>query len=86
LHGFQRISKTHDSSSARNKVDIKMLVIRIERVQTDICIYFNTPVELSSKSSSAIVGTQIIAPFTKDQVIQFLGSFRVVNWQLFGEE
>ncbi len=86
MHGFQAIAKTHDAHFARNKVDVKILVIRIPEAHSDVCIYFNAPVELSNESSSAALGTRTLPPFTKDEVMHILESFRVVNWELFGIE
>ncbi len=82
LHGTQKISKSHQDESFLNTVDIKILVIRLEKVSSDICIYFNSPIRLSN--SSIEIGTILAPVIEKDFVLEIQKSFKIMDWSLFG--
>jgi hypothetical protein len=79
LHGSQKICKSHQDQNALNTVDIKILVIRLENASSDICIYFNSPTQLSVQN-----GTILAPVMEKDFVLSIQRSFKIVDWSLFG--
>lgn len=81
--GTMKASKFREA--ARNTVRVLLAVLRLPRLETDILLTFNAPLELHPASSS--VNALLHAsdgPLAMRRFLAALQSFRVRDWSLFG--
>jgi hypothetical protein len=55
VSGWQRVAKFKEGEGARNEVCIRLAVVRLPAVGTDVLITVNAPARISAESSSAAV-------------------------------
>jgi len=63
--------------------------VRLPRVQTDLLVVFNDPVELHPEGASARLGSEVANPAERDSEVRAgvflhaLQTLEVKNWDLF---
>eukprot|EP01089_Gocevia_fonbrunei_P012661 TRINITY_DN3055_c0_g1_i1.p1 TRINITY_DN3055_c0_g1~~TRINITY_DN3055_c0_g1_i1.p1 ORF type:complete len:197 (+),score=34.88 TRINITY_DN3055_c0_g1_i1:121-711(+) len=80
LLGDQYVSKFNEQS--KNKIQLYMANIRLPQVTTDILITLNTPVYISTQSSSK-VSVDATAQNSEQVFMGILKSIEVKSWSLF---
>eukprot|EP01105_Mastigella_eilhardi_P004796 TRINITY_DN1646_c0_g1_i2.p1 TRINITY_DN1646_c0_g1~~TRINITY_DN1646_c0_g1_i2.p1 ORF type:complete len:200 (-),score=72.04 TRINITY_DN1646_c0_g1_i2:118-717(-) len=82
LEGVQRVTKFKEH--AANKVAVKVCVLRLPRVQTDLVVSLNTPLEIAADSSSSSHGTRLTPPAEAAAFFDsLLASLNILDYSLF---
>jgi hypothetical protein len=88
LVGRQRVAKFRDANtggeSARNTVEVRLLLIRLRSVATDLVVTMNSPLALGENSSSVATTTQLGGVNAEAAMARVLSSLSVHAWSLFG--
>ncbi|XP_076472986.1 ran guanine nucleotide release factor-like [Babylonia areolata] len=82
LTGQQRVSKYQET--ARNNVNIHMILYRLPEFTTDLLVTFNDPVNVSPDSSSHHAVATSTVPWTLEDVRTLVFSLTLLNTGLFG--
>ncbi|KAI8099784.1 uncharacterized protein BX664DRAFT_322111 [Halteromyces radiatus] len=86
VRGIQNVAKFNED--AVNHVELVMAVVRLEKVQTDLIISLNAPIQLAPNSSEMHDINQIepIAPVALiiEEVKQIVQALEIHDWGLFG--
>lgn len=89
LVGQQVVSKGRQGSSALNKIQVALCVVRLPQQVTDLLITLNTPIFISEHSAAAehagagFKGAHLTAPLLFRQMLK---TFKIVDWSLFGAQ
>mmetsp|Transcript_90919 Transcript_90919/g.294221 ORF Transcript_90919/g.294221 Transcript_90919/m.294221 type:complete len:197 (+) Transcript_90919:68-658(+) len=78
--GEQKVAKFKEACS--NRVRVHMCAIRLAEQRTDILLTLNDPVSIDPQSSS---GGLPVLQGAEEVFARVLRSFRIVDWDLFGE-
>ncbi|KAI9323617.1 hypothetical protein BX666DRAFT_1846900 [Dichotomocladium elegans] len=81
LRGTQKVAKFNEAKDqAFNLVDIRLAVVRLNQVQTDLVISINAPVLVAPTSTDKATS----AANVDDHLQQLLSQLKVNDWSLFG--
>ncbi|KAK7487968.1 hypothetical protein BaRGS_00020869 [Batillaria attramentaria] len=83
LMGQQRVSKFNES--AKNDVNLHMVLYRLPQFTTDILVTFNDPVNVNPESSSHQAMATATVPWTVDDFRALVNSLTIVDTGLFGQ-
>ena len=85
--GQQTIGKGRNGSSALNKIQIQLLIVRLPEHSTDMLITLNTPVFIHHDSVAAVEVTPGYKHRHEDAPAlfqQMLTTLKILDWGLFG--
>lgn len=83
LVGRQRVSKFHET--AKNEINLHMVLFRLPQFTTDILVTFNDPVTVDPESSSHQAVATSTVPWTVDDFRTLINSLTIVDTGLFGQ-
>jgi hypothetical protein len=89
VYGTQRIAKFKDSVDKANIVRIAVACVRLPRVNTDVLVVLNDPVDFHPEGSSSKVGASVSQPEVGDPeqrsaiLRAALTSLSINDWSLF---
>lgn len=88
MQGTLKASKGRQGEHAANHVHVLIGILRLPHVKSDVVLTLATPTEINAASAAADeagAGAKTLHLTAPELFQRMLQTFRVVDWELFGE-